>query len=312
MRSWKTLFPLVLGLFLIGGGAAVLPAGEDGPRKPPREGDEPPPDAKRMKELMAKRREEGPPPDERDFVKKPMKPPDPGTMELAALQADLNVVDRAALASAQALMQAGKRDEAIAVAEKVATKSPDAEAAGVARLLAGRWYIEKGEEEAGNKNLRSVTGRAAALALAPLVEPLLKKQDRVGLVAACKDLVAAQPTGLDRCRVLKAMLDLLERPGPELSAELRAEVAGALSALVPYEEALAAKDALAKERAAAPRPPGPPFGPLPGFGPGMGGPGMGMFGPGMGGPGMGGGPLNEADLPEGLRGKAKALREMPP
>jgi hypothetical protein len=27
---------------------------------------------------------------------------------------------------------------------------------------------------------------------------------------------------------------------------------------------------------------------------------------------MGGGPLNEADLPEGLRGKAKALREMPP
>lgn len=224
--------------------------------------------------------------------REPMKP---GEGELQALVGRLNVVDRAELSAAQHLWRATKRDEAVALAQKTAGKTPDPEAAGVALLMVGRFLMESGKAEEAAKNFRAVTGRAAALAMIDLAEPLMKAKDTPGLLAAFKDLLTSQKNGLDRCRVAKAFLEYLDRVGQEgLAPEQRAELMQAVAASIPYEEAMAAKEELAKEQPPAPQPATPFQGP-PMFGPGNMGPG----GPGAG-------------MPPELMERFRNLRDLPP
>jgi tetratricopeptide (TPR) repeat protein len=226
----------------------------------------------------------------------------PGEAELQSLLGRLNVVDRAELSAAQQLWRATKHDEAVALAQKTAGKTPDTEAAGVALLMVGRFLMETGKAEEAAKNLRAVTGRAAALAMIDLAEPLMKTKDTPGLLAAFKDLLTSQKNGLDRCRVAKAFLEYLDRVGPDgLAPEQRAELMQVVAASIPYEEAMAAKEELAKEQPPAPpQQQPPPFPGQPMFGPGNPGP-MGGF---MGGPGAG--------LPPELMERFRNLRDLPP
>lgn len=167
--------------------------------------------------------------------------------------ARLNVADRAALGAAWALFETNKREEAVAAAAKVAEATPDPEAAGYARLLMGRFYLEMEKPDRAREMLQVVKGPAAALALKMLIEHLAADGGPDAVVAAYQALLAAQAdVALDRARVLQALLDWLDGPGRErLEAEGRAKVLLAVAESVSREQAFAAKEALAKERQAA-------------------------------------------------------------
>jgi len=213
-------------------------------------------------------------------------PPD----QLQTLLTKVNVVDRAALSAVRLLWKGGQRDDAVALAEKIIGKTPDPDAAGLAHLILGRFLTELEKKEEADKHLRAVTGRAASLAMVELAEPLMKAKDVPGLLAAFKDLVASQKSGLDRCRVVKALLEQLERPIPDaLPPEQYATLLQAVADSIPYEEALAAKEALAKEEPLVPAQPQ-------------------AFGPGRGGPGQRGGP----PMPPEIMERFRAVRELPP
>lgn len=195
----------------------------------------------------------------------PRQGPSPlSSFALRPLLEEINVADRASLSLALAKFQNEKKDEAIALAEKVAdAKNADPEAAGVARLILARMLSEKGEKDAAARMFRTVTGHAAVQALANLLEPLARGGDSDGLLTAFKDLLAAQPDALGRCRVLKALLDLADRFGAEvLSAPALEKILQAAAGSVSAEEALANREALAKENQAPfNRPPPGPMGP---------------------------------------------------
>lgn len=165
----------------------------------------------------------------------------------------LNVADRAALGAAWALFESNKRDEAVAAAAKVAEATIDLEAAGYARLLMGRFYLEMERPDRAQEMLQVVKGPAAALALRFQLEHLSAGGGPDTVVAAYRALLAAQAdVALDRARVLQALLDWLDGPGRErMEAEGRAKVLQAVAGSVSREQALAAKEALAKEREAA-------------------------------------------------------------
>lgn len=269
-------------------------------------------DKARLKDIVAKKKAgQELTPDERAFLeqnarfmKKPkgefpgapegLKPPPQipsSDHELQILLAQLNVVDRAALSAVQQLWDGGRRDEAIALAEKIAGKTPDTDAAGVARLMLGRFLTKSGRAEEAGKHLRVATGRAAALAMVELAQPAMKARDVPGLLAAFKDLLASQKNSLDRCRVLKALLDFLDRPTLDpWPPEQRAELLQALANSIPYEDALAAKEALAEEKPLVPVTPDPQ-----------------AFAPGQG-PGPKGGP----PLPPEMQERFRAIRDLPP
>jgi hypothetical protein len=216
---------------------------------------------------------------------RPQQPP--AAQQLQVLLSRLNVVDRAALSGAQQLWQGKRRDDAVALAEKIVGKTPDADAAGVARLMLGRFLMELERKEEADKHLRAVTGRAAELAMAELAQPLIKANDVTGLLAAFKDLLTSQKNGLDRCRVVKALLDLFDRSMEDgLPPDQRAELLQAVADSIPYEEALAAKEALAKEEPLVPLRPQ-------GFGAGR--------GPNAGPP-----------IPPEMMERLRAMRELPP
>lgn len=228
-------------------------------------------------------------------------PPQPGfspLMGLRPLIAQVNVVDRAALGAAFAQYMSGKKDEALATADKVAQKSSDPDGQGLARLMAARMKMETGQTDEAQKLLRAVTGRAAALALMAIADPLVKAGDAEGVASAAKELVVAQKSALDRCRVVKALLDMLDRPNPPgqgggLAVEARAGLMLKASEWVTYEDALAAQAILSKE---------PPIFEGPG---GMGG---------MGGPGQAGmkEPVQMGELPGDLMQQFRNMKDAPP
>ena len=176
--------------------------------------------------------------------------------EAQALMRELNVLDRAALTAAFLNLHEEKREEALAAAEKVMDKSPDPNASSLARWIIARIRQEKGETEAAGKLFRQVAGRAAPLALRDLLAPLLKAGDLKGALAAYKELAAAQPSALDRCRLLGALTEHLERlPADTVPLETRTALLARAAETVAYEEAQAAREALQKEREAASLPP---------------------------------------------------------
>ena len=166
-----------------------------------------------------------------------------------ALLSGVNVVDRALLSAALSLSAAGKTDEGLALVDKVLQKSPDKNATGLARFVLGKAQMAKGDAAVAEKTMRAVTGRAAVLAFTTLAEPLVKNNDAAGLSALYKDLLAAQITDLDRCRLLQALIDLVDNSGT-LPTQARVEILSTAAAGVTYEQAMATRDALAQEKAA--------------------------------------------------------------
>lgn len=312
-------FPTVLSTLAVALLALAAPparlAAEEGmappPPPPPKENpDNKPPEPKEMdkaekgKDKGAKRFEKKFGELEKEVADGPQRPPQPGNSALAGLRpliSQVNVVDRAALGAALAQYQSGKKDDALATADKVAQKSSDPDGQGVARLLLARLKMENGQGDEAPKLLRGVTGRAASLALMLLSDPLIKAGDADGLAGAAKELVVAQKNGLDRCRVVKTLLDLLDRPNPPgqgggLANDARAGLMLQAAEWVTYEDALAAQAALSKE---------PPLFDGPG-GPGMRG--------GMGGPGMAEmkDPAQMGELPGDLIQQFRDLKNVPP
>ena len=166
-----------------------------------------------------------------------------------AIMQDLNVLDRASIWTAYALSQATKRDEAQALLNTVVTKSPDKAAVSLAQWELGKVQQDKGELGAAEKTFYSVSGRAAPLALDSLFEPLVKASNYDGLISAYKQLSAAQTTDLDRCRLVKALMEQIEQPAlTVLPFDKRAALVQAASEGLTYDQAVAARDVLAKEK----------------------------------------------------------------
>ncbi|MCW8133772.1 MAG: tetratricopeptide repeat protein, partial [Planctomycetota bacterium] len=184
-----------------------------------------------------------------------------GVEGLQPMLAKINVVDRALLSAALEQYRAEKRDEAAATAARVVEKSSDADGVGAARLFLGRVALEKNQPDEARKLFRAVTGRAAALAVPHLLEPLGKPDaDAEAIAKEAKDLAAAQKSALDRCRVVKAVLDYLTRPTPPgqgVPPELRVSLLLQVADWIPYEEALAAQAELVKEEPLNEGPGGP-------------------------------------------------------
>lgn len=174
-----------------------------------------------------------------------------GVDVLQQLLPKINLVDRALLSAALEQYRAEKRGDAVATATRVMEKSTDPDGVGAAKLFLGRAAQEKNQADEAKKFFRAVTGRAAALAVLQLLEPLGKPDaDAEAIAKEAKDLVAAQKSPLDRCRVIKAMLDYLTRPMPPgqgVPPEVRTSLMLKVADWVPYEDALAAQAELAKE-----------------------------------------------------------------
>ncbi|MCZ7644194.1 MAG: hypothetical protein M5U26_02755 [Planctomycetota bacterium] len=192
----------------------------------------------------------------------------------------LNVHERAQLAAQIAQFQAGKKEEALAaiakfIEEEALQAERDPETAGVARLTLGHLQFEAGKAEDAMGTYRTVTGRMAPEALMALLEQLLreKEPDANAILESYRQMLAMQKTALDRCRLLKGFLHLLDGPSANrLVPEARAKLFEGAAGSVPREEALAHREALAKE---------PPF-PGGGAGPEMRGPPPEFMGRGMG------------------------------
>ncbi len=193
------------------------------------------------------RREEG--------ERNPGRPQGPNPIQIFI--SEINVVDRAALTAAQTLFELERREQALEAAAKVIEKSPDKEAVALARLLAGRFHMRMEQPEKGRALLLQVTGRPAVFALHALLGPLIRGQEAgedqgegaaKQILEAYKKMLSHQPEGLDRARLLQALVEGLSRPG--ISPELKAKVLGAVGETVKYDDALAAREALAKERKA--------------------------------------------------------------
>jgi hypothetical protein len=304
------MLALVLSLVALGG---TLRAEEPAPPPPPPANA--PPDMAKMKELMEKRKngqeltaEEQKLVDEFKNQRKKNReqggqpqggpggpgggemggpggpPPPPGLQSARLLLEDVNVTDRAALAAAMVKSQQGDKDAALKLVTGVAANNPDAQAVGVATYLQGLLGLEKGNEEEAFKAWRGIKGRAAVPALQGLLQEKLKNGDTAGAIAEFKNLLAQQPTPLDRCRLLKALVELCDRQGggPGVPPEAKGELLAVAATLVPREEAMASKEALDKEKSLMPQQQGPRMFMMEG-GPG----GMGM------GPGGPGGPMGE-------------------
>lgn len=185
---------------------------------------------------------------------------------IASVLRTVNAVDRAALNALRARFDAGEKEPALAEAKQfieAEAKRPqrDPAVAGVARLIVGRMENDLGKTEDATQTLRTVTGSAAAHALPPLLEPYQKDPQAEPILAAYKQLLAMQPTPLDRCRLLNALQDWLDQPGARrMAPPVRAQILKEAATTVPVEEAMASQEALAKEAAAQMPPPGGPRG----------------------------------------------------
>jgi hypothetical protein len=160
--------------------------------------------------------------------------------------AKLNVVDRASLMAATMLFEAEAHEEALATVSKVNETSPDTDAVGFARLLMGRFLLRMEEADKGREILRVVTGRAAPFALQHLLQTDQTQGQADRVIVVVNQMMAAQKSALDRCRVVLAVLEGADRIG--LDPKPRAEVLKAVAAMVSREDAMANQELLAKER----------------------------------------------------------------
>lgn len=162
--------------------------------------------------------------------------------------AELNIVDRASLTAATTLFRAEAREEALAILDKVNETSPDTEAVGFARLLMGTYLQQMEKPEKAKEMFLAVTGRATPFAMMHLFKPDQIQGKAELVIATVKQMMATQKSAIDRCRVVQAMLDGLDRINLEPKA--RAEVLKAIAGMVSHEDAMANKEVLAKEREA--------------------------------------------------------------